>query len=56
MFRKLAVSMTLASPPARALDYEGLHRPLKDHEAEPGDPTEFFKGAYRSLILAYSPD
>jgi glyoxylase-like metal-dependent hydrolase (beta-lactamase superfamily II) len=31
-------------------------RPLKDHEAELGDPTEFLKGAYRSLILAYSPD
>ncbi len=31
-------------------------RPLKDHEAEFGDATAFLRGAYQSLILAYTPD
>ena len=31
-------------------------RPLKDHEAELGDPAEFLTGAYRSIFLAYVPD
>jgi hypothetical protein len=31
-------------------------RPLKDYEGEFGDSTEFIKGAYRSLFLAYLPD
>jgi glyoxylase-like metal-dependent hydrolase (beta-lactamase superfamily II) len=31
-------------------------RPLKEHEAEFGDPTQFIRGAYRSLILANLPD
>lgn len=31
-------------------------RPLKDYEAQYGDPTEFIRGAFRSLNIAYSPD
>ncbi len=31
-------------------------RPLKAHEHELGDPTEFLAGAYRSIFLAYVPD
>jgi glyoxylase-like metal-dependent hydrolase (beta-lactamase superfamily II) len=31
-------------------------RPLKDHEARLGDATEFIRGAFHSLNLAYSPD
>jgi cyclase len=31
-------------------------RPLKDHEAELGDPSEFLAGAYRSIFQAYVPD
>ena len=30
--------------------------PLKEHEGELGDPTEFVAGAYRSLLQAYVPD
>jgi glyoxylase-like metal-dependent hydrolase (beta-lactamase superfamily II) len=30
--------------------------PLKDHEAELGDPTAFIAGAYQSLMQAYVPD
>jgi cyclase len=31
-------------------------RPLKEYEAELGDPSEFIAGAYRSLLQAYVPD
>jgi cyclase len=31
-------------------------RPLKAHEAEFGDPTQFLIGAYRSILMAYVPD
>lgn len=31
-------------------------RPLKDHEAELGDPSAFIAGAYQSLMQAYVPD
>ncbi|HTY51240.1 MAG TPA: MBL fold metallo-hydrolase [Steroidobacteraceae bacterium] len=31
-------------------------KPLKDHEAELGDPAVFIAGAYRSLLQAYVPD
>jgi len=31
-------------------------RPLKDHEAELGDPSVFIAGAYQSLMQAYVPD
>jgi cyclase len=31
-------------------------RPLKDHEGELGDASEFLYGAYRSLLQAYVPD
>jgi cyclase len=31
-------------------------RPLKDHEAQYGDPKAFIYGAFQSLNLAYSPD
>lgn len=31
-------------------------RPLKDHEAQFGDATDFIRGAFHSLNLAYSPD
>jgi cyclase len=31
-------------------------RPLKDYEAELGDPSAFIFGAYRSLLTAYVPD
>jgi hypothetical protein len=31
-------------------------RPLKDFEAQYGDPTAFIHGAFLSLNLAYSPD
>ena len=31
-------------------------RPLKDYEAQYGDPASFIVGAFRSLNLAYSPD
>jgi cyclase len=31
-------------------------RPLKDHEAQYGDPKPFIHGAFQSLNLAYSPD
>ena len=31
-------------------------RPLKEHEAEFGDPAAFLAGAYRSVFLAYVPD
>lgn len=31
-------------------------QPLKEYEAQFGDPTEFIRGAFRSLNLAYSPD
>jgi len=31
-------------------------RPLKDHEAQFGDPAKFIYGAFQSLNLAYSPD
>jgi hypothetical protein len=31
-------------------------RPLKDQEAQFGDPTAFIQGAFRSLNIAYSPD
>jgi cyclase len=31
-------------------------RPLKDHEAQFGDPAPFIRGAFQSINLAYSPD
>jgi len=31
-------------------------RPLRAHEDELGDPSEFLAGAYRSIFLAYVPD
>ena len=31
-------------------------RPLKEFEAQYGDPTAFIVGAFRSLNIAYSPD
>jgi cyclase len=31
-------------------------RPLKEHEAELGDPSAFIAGAYQSLMQAYVPD
>ncbi len=31
-------------------------RPLKEHEAELGDPAAFLEGAYRRVFLAYVPD
>ena len=31
-------------------------QPLKEHEAEFGDPAAFLAGAYRSVFLAYVPD
>jgi glyoxylase-like metal-dependent hydrolase (beta-lactamase superfamily II) len=31
-------------------------RPLKDHEDELGDPSEFLSGAYQSLMQTYVPD
>jgi cyclase len=31
-------------------------RPLKEHEAELGDPSTFIAGAYQSLMQAYVPD
>lgn len=31
-------------------------RPLKDHEEQFGDPSEFIRRAFRSLNIAYSPD
>jgi glyoxylase-like metal-dependent hydrolase (beta-lactamase superfamily II) len=30
--------------------------PLKQHEAELGDPSAFLDGAYRSMLIAYVPD
>ena len=33
-----------------------VDRPLKEHEAELGDPGAFLEGAYRSVFLAYVPD
>ena len=32
------------------------NHPLKDHEAELGDPAEFLAGAYQSLMQTYVPD
>jgi hypothetical protein len=30
--------------------------PLKQYEAEFGDPSVFLYGAYRSMLIAYVPD
>ena len=30
--------------------------PLKQYEAEFGDPSAFLDGAYRSMLIAYVPD
>jgi hypothetical protein len=30
--------------------------PLKQYEAEFGDPSAFLNGAYRSMLIAYVPD
>ena len=30
--------------------------PLKEHQAELGDPSAFLDGAYRSMLIAYVPD
>jgi cyclase len=32
------------------------HNPLKQYEAEFGDPSAFLQGAYRSMLIAYVPD
>ena len=32
------------------------HNPLKQYEAEFGDPSAFLNGAYRSMLIAYVPD
>jgi glyoxylase-like metal-dependent hydrolase (beta-lactamase superfamily II) len=32
------------------------HNPLKQYEAEFGDPSAFLDGAYRSMLIAYVPD
>jgi cyclase len=32
------------------------HNPLKQYEAEFGDPSAFLSGAYRSMLIAYVPD
>jgi hypothetical protein len=32
------------------------HNPLKQYEAQFGDPSAFLDGAYRSMLIAYVPD
>ncbi len=52
LFRQLFVYLNKGFGPTDVV----AARPLKEHEAELGDPAAFLHGAYRSIFLAYVPD
>jgi len=52
LFKQLFVYLNKGFGPTDVI----AERPLKEHEAELGDPAAFLDGAYRSIFLAYVPD
>jgi len=52
LFKQLFVYLNKGFGPSDVI----AQRPLKEHEAELGDPAAFLDGAYRSVFLAYVPD
>ena len=52
LFKQLFVYLNKGFGPTHVI----ADRPLKEHEAELGDPAAFLEGAYRRVFLAYVPD
>jgi cyclase len=52
LFSTMIAYMNMGMGPEDAV----VRNPLKQYQAELGDPSEFLYGAYRSMLIAYVPD
>lgn len=56
MYSKLHVTLMAEMNKGMGIDDAVKMNPLKEHESEFGDASEFLAGAFKSLIFAYVPD